>query len=137
MIATKHRVFCSYTLSDEREEIVSERMRSITGTFSEAGVDSYCNLFDIKTNGITCPKTCLDIALDELRSCDIVLVVMSERRSEGMLIEVGVAYAAGKPIVLARHQNAIGKTYIDRLADITMDWSSNQDLERIIETVVL
>lgn len=137
MIATKHRVFCSYTLSNEKEEVVSARMRSITNILSESGVDSYCNLLDIKTNSLTCPKKCLDIALKELESCDMVFVIMSERRSEGMLIEVGVAYAAGKPIILARHENANGKTYVDRLADITMDWKTNKDLEKIIKTVVL
>lgn len=112
-------------------------MRSITNAFTSVGVDSYCNLFDIKTNNLTCPKKCLDVALKELESCDIVFVVMSESRSEGMLIEVGVAYSAGKPIVLARHKNAVGKTYIDRLADVTMDWQTSKDLENIIKTVVL
>ena len=137
MIATKHKVFCSYTLGSESVEKVDARMRAIADAFESAGVESYCNLFDMQTYNLTCPKDCLDIALNKLEECDIVFVVMTGERSEGMLIEVGVAYAAGKQIVLARHESANGKTYVDRMANITMDWQTDQDLTTIIKSLII
>lgn len=136
MIATGQKVFCSYTLSDEDEKIVSRRMRTVGRAFEDEGIKSYCNLFDTNTYGVSCPKICLDIALEELRRCDMLFVVLTQKRSEGMLIEVGTAYAQKKPIILARHISTLGKTYLDRLANITMDWQTNEDLRRIIKSVI-
>lgn len=137
MIHTKHKVFCSYAFTGENETTVTERMGIITEAFRSAGVEAYCNLFDTRRELLNGPKQFIDAALEELRTCDIVFAVMSsERRSEGMLIEIGAAYAAGKKIVLARHQSALGKTYLDQLADKTVDWQTNADLQRLIKQLV-
>ncbi len=136
VISPKHKIFCSYAFTGEDKAVVVERMRLITDTFRAAGVEAYCNLFDTKVEGLSGAKQFMDVALEELEVCDLVFVVMaSERRSEGMLIEIGAAYAAGKPIILACHTSADGTTYLNQLAVKTLHWHTNQDLTRLIETL--
>ena len=138
MIAKQHKVFCSYAFTGLDPEQVRERLKLIAEAFSSASVEYYINLFDPKWRADSDPKECLDIALKEMETSDFVLAIMaSERRSEGMLVEVGAAYAAGKKIILARHESADGKTYIDQLAEKTVNWKTNQDLVRIIKTLIV
>jgi hypothetical protein len=84
------------------------------------------------------PKDFMDTALIELEKSDIVFVVMaSERRSEGMLMEIGAAYHLNKKIILARHESADGKSYVNLFADKTVDWKTNEDLAQIIKTLIV
>jgi len=137
MIATKHKVFCSFAFTGEDEATLNQRMQLIVQAFKDVGVEAYCNLFDARVDEFTAPKQFMDAALEEINTCDIVFVVMaSDRRSEGMLVEVGAAYALGKKIVLARHQSANGKTYLDKLADKTIDWETNEDLQHLVKDLV-
>ena len=136
MINSSNKVFCSYAFTGEDEKLVNERMQLIADSFKDCSVQAYCNLFDTRVKGFTNPKQFMDAALIELKQSDILFVVMtSERRSEGMLLEVGAAYSAGIPIILARHESAEGKTYIDQLAQKTVDWKTNEDLKSIIQTL--
>jgi nucleoside 2-deoxyribosyltransferase len=138
MIAIKHKVFCSYAFTGEEPKNVRGRLQIIADTFNSAGVNYYINLFDTKWREDSKPKECLDIALQEMETSDFVLVIMaSERRSEGMLVEIGAAYASGKKIILALHNSANGKTYLDQLAIKTVDWRTNEDLVRIIKELII
>jgi hypothetical protein len=58
----------------------------------------------------------------------VLAIVSSERRSEGMLLELGAALVLGKRLVIALHQNAIGKTYLPELADGSFNWNTKEDL---------
>lgn len=137
MIGKHHKVFCSYAFTGEDKATVTKRMHLITSTFKSIGVDAYCNLFDTQRESLNSAKDFIDSALKELETADIVFVVMtSERRSEGMLIEIGAAYAAGKPIVLAQHESAKHKTYLDQLAKKTVLWQTDADLKHIIKELV-
>jgi nucleoside 2-deoxyribosyltransferase len=138
MITKKHKVFCSYALTGEDRATVAERLQLVAQMLKDAGIQAYCNLHDTTIKRPADPKRCIDAALKALKSCDVVFVIQaSERRSEGMLIEIGAAYAAGKPIILARHQSAKGKTYLDQLAQKTVDWRTNQDLQRVLQELIV
>ena len=138
MITTKHKVFCSYALTGEDRAIVIERLQLITQLLQDAGIQAYCNLYDTTIQRPAGPKPCIDAALKALKDCDIVFVIQaSDRRSEGMLIEIGAAYAAGKPIILARHDSAKDKTYLDQLAYKTVDWRTNDDLQHQLKQLIV
>jgi nucleoside 2-deoxyribosyltransferase len=123
------KVFCSYAYTGEDESVVRRRMRTVVDTFSAIGILAFCDLDDPAVKPLTDPKEILTHDLSVLKNKDVVFIVMtSERRSEGMLIEIGAAFAAGKPLILARHTSAVGKTYLDTLAAYTFDWTSEAEL---------
>lgn len=137
-MTANHKVFCSYALTGEDRAAVAERLELITQILKDAGIQAYCNLHDTTIERPADPKRCIDAALKALKSFDVVFVIQaSERRSEGMLIEIGAAYAAGKPIILARHHSAKGKTYLNQLAHKTLDWRTNQDLQRALQELIV
>jgi nucleoside 2-deoxyribosyltransferase len=138
MITANHKVFCSYALTGEDIATVTERLELITQLLKNAGIQAYCNLHDTTIKRPAGPKPCIDAALKALKDCDVVFVIQkSDRRSEGMLIEIGAAYAAGKPIILARHYSAKDKTYLDQLASKTIDWRTNHDLQQALKQLVV
>lgn len=136
-LSPDQRVFCSYAYTGEDAERVERCMKGVVEAFSSAGINAYCNLYDPEVANFTVAKQYIDRALNVINSMDILFVVMtSERRSEGMLIEVGAAYNAGKPLILARHISANGKTYLDTLATQTFEWKTEADLIAGIRSLV-
>jgi len=136
-VAPGSNVFCSYAFTGEDTATVQNRMKLVVAAFSTAGIRAYCNLDDPDVADFSTAKQYIDHALGVLKGMDVVCVIMtSERRSEGMLMEIGAAYAAGKPIILARHVSASGRTYIDTLATTVFDWSTEDELLTGIQALV-
>lgn len=128
-ISLSSKVFCSYAHTGEDAMDVERRMKLVVETFSSVGVNAYCNLYDPEVSDFTVAKQYIDHALNVIKKMDVLFVIMtSERRSEGMLIEIGAAYSVGKPLILARHISANGKTYLDTLATQTFDWETEEEL---------
>jgi hypothetical protein len=128
-LAKNQRIFLSYAWTGEDKAVVAERMRKLRGMFVSEGFDAYCNFDDPKTTHFTEPRQYLLAAIEELRACDVVLVVQaSERRSEGLLIEVGAAMALGKQVVVAQHQSARGLSYLASLGVHWFGWTDDESL---------
>lgn len=129
----KHKLFCSYAFTGEDEARVRARMRRVVNLLENNGCEAYCNLFDPAVKNYTSPRQYLLRAIEQMNGCDSVLVVQtSPRRSEGMLMEVGVAIARGKPILLAQHQSAADASYLPELAEQTQIWHSDASLDSAI-----
>ena len=123
------KVFCSYAYTGEDQALVRERMFGIKKVLDRLSIQSYCDLFDIATESFTEPQQFIRSALDELAKSDVLLVInTSERRSEGMLIEVGAAITRGLPIIYAQHESSINKTYLPSLANETFVWREEEQL---------
>lgn len=129
----KHKIFCSYAFTGEDKLKVEARMRRVVDLLESCGHEVYCNLFDGATESYGSPRQFLRRAIDQMNECDKILVIQtSPRRSEGMLMEVGVAIARGKPILLAQHQNTAGASYLSELAEQTQIWHSDASLDSAI-----
>ena len=136
------KLFVSYAFTGENEMAVRARLERLRGTLTVRGVESYINIYDplyqsLVYNHATAMEY-LQIALTGMEDCDTVLVLMtSERRSEGMLMEVGAAIARQKKIILAQHASSVGKTYLNTVADKTFIWHSEDELTEKISQVIL
>lgn len=114
--------------------MVTARMQAVVACFAEAGIEAYCNLFDEAMAGYTKAKQFVDGTLREMQMRDVLFVIVaSERRSEGQLMEVGVAYNNKMPIILAQHVSAVGKSYLNELATDTHVWQETDDLLEVIK----
>ncbi len=137
MIMKKHKIFCSYAFTGEDKLKVEARMRRVVDLLEGCGHEVYCNLFDGATESYGSPRQFLRRAIDQMNECDKILVIQtSPRRSEGMLIEIGVAMARDKSILLAQHQSAASKSYLPDLARRTQTWHSESELDAAIITLI-
>lgn len=127
------KVFVSYAFTGEDFDVLRTRLAGLRDIFKKLGLEYYINTFapewqsmmDNNANG----GEFLHAALKNMKTSDIVFVVnTSERRSEGMLMEIGAAVAMGKQIVLAQHTSSIGKTYLNTVANDVFEWSLEQEL---------
>ena len=133
----KHKIFCSYAFTGEDKLKVEARMRRVVDLLERCGCEVYCNLFDIATESYGSPRQFLRRAIDQMNECDKILAIQnSPRRSEGMLIEIGVAMARDKSILLAQHQSATGKSYLPDLAKQTQTWQNESELDTAIITLI-
>lgn len=133
----KHKIFCSYAFTGEDKLKVEARMRRVVDLLEGCGHEVYCNLFDGATESYGSPRQFLRRAIDQMNECDKILVIQtSPRRSEGMLIEIGVAIARDKSILLAQHQSATGKSYLPDLAKQTQTWQNESELDTAIITLI-
>lgn len=123
------KVFCSYSYTGENEAIVAARMKRVVDALIAQNVGAYCIEFDINAKGFTEPHQYVNRALEQMKQCDVVYVVMtSERRSEGMLMEIGAALVRKKPIIIALHESAIGKTYVPEFTKTIKTWKTDDEL---------
>lgn len=123
------KVFCSYAYTGEDEAAVASRMRRVVDTLVAQKLGAYCIEFDAGAKHFIEPHQYVERALHQMRQCDVVYVVMtSPRRSEGMLMEIGAAIELKKPIVLALHESAEGKTYVSEFADVIKTWKTESEL---------
>ncbi|MFW6282711.1 MAG: hypothetical protein ACOC1P_01490, partial [Minisyncoccales bacterium] len=55
-------------------------------------------------------------------------IIRSEKRSEGMLIEIGYALSKNKKLIIAIKEDVKDKTYLDELANIVIVFKDIHDL---------
>lgn len=134
------KIFCSYSFTGEEYSTVQQRMSHVVGALKKSGHDPYCLMFDPSDDS---PHrggdaaAALRYAIAKMESCDCVAVIVSsDRRSEGQLIEIGAAEHLCKPIYLFQHHTATGKSYLPQLAAVTRQWHKLEDLEQTLSSEV-
>jgi nucleoside 2-deoxyribosyltransferase len=123
------KLFCAYAFTGENIDDVTERMHLVIDTLKKAGHEPYCNLFDAHRQTLVGTKAICMYAFETLKQYDaVVAIVASDRRSEGQLMELGVAFALGKPIYLMQHTMAAEKSYLPELVNKTWVWETPDEL---------
>lgn len=114
-------------------------LERITALFESKGHSVFCsfghNDFFKKENYSY--KQILDYALKEVDESDCMFAfIKSQEKSEGMLLELGYAYAKGKKIILAK-KNDTYTTFVQELAQKTFSFESIEDLYKKLELLEL
>ncbi len=127
------KVFVSYAFTGEDQAALAERLRNVKNILDQLGIDHYINMYDPAYQSLVdadaTPDAYLAEAFKELKLSNTVLVVnTSDRRSEGMLMEIGAAKILGKKIILAQHQSGVGKSYLPVIADQSFVWQTEDEL---------
>lgn len=130
-------IACSYAFTGEDEAVVRQRMQKIRDVLIEHSPRVYCNLFDPDVEAYTTAKEFIDEAIKKMATYDAVLVIMtSDKRSEGMLLEIGAALARGQRVMVAQHVSAVDKTYVPSLAHESFQWATEEELLAGIRKIV-
>jgi nucleoside 2-deoxyribosyltransferase len=128
------KLFCAYAFTGENIDDVTERMRLVVDTLKQAGHEPYCNLFDAYRQTLVGPKAICMYAFETLKKHDaVVAIAASERRSEGLLMEIGAGFALGKPVYLMQHKSAAGTSYLPELVEKTWVWETPVDLKLALQ----
>ena len=134
------KLFCAYAFTGEDIDTVTHRMRLVVDTLNSIGHDAYCNRFDTVVDKLQEQDDIKGIFAEAFKNIEkseaLVAVVTSPSRSIGQIMEIGIALSQGKPVYLFEHESAKGSSYLPRLVNQTINWSTLDDLvKKLKETV--
>lgn len=122
--------FIAYRFSGEDPKNIEPVLRGTVDALKARGIDSYCTFFDNDDVRDT-EKTAREImshAFSIIDASDFLFVIlMSEEKSEGMIMEVGYCIAKKIPIVIAVKEG-IQNTYLPQMTSHTFTWADSADL---------
>lgn len=128
------KIFIGQAVTGQDIENLRQECSKIQSVLSKSGNESYCTINpkdSIAPNG---PKDWMMHAFEEIDKSDTFLaIVRSEKRSEGLLIEVGYVLSKQKKLIVAIKKEVRDKTYLDELADIVIEFNDIDDLCKKLE----
>ncbi|HEY5695526.1 MAG TPA: nucleoside 2-deoxyribosyltransferase [Candidatus Saccharimonadales bacterium] len=133
------KLFCSYAYTGEDIAVVKKRTRLVVDTLTAHGHEVYCPLFDEvlapfqEANDV---KVIFQRAFEAIEQQEaLVVIVSSERRSAGQLMEIGAALSRHKPVYLMQHKTAAGSSYLPKLVTKTFIWETDAELQKQLATI--
>ena len=125
------KTFIAYPHTGQNLDDLQTILGGVRDALQDSNIDFYCTLFnqndfderELKAHEI------MQHAFEIIDTSDFLLVVqLSESRSEGMLMEVGYCIAKGIPVVVAVKE-AITNTYLPAMAATAIRWRDADDLK--------
>jgi hypothetical protein len=130
--------FISYRFTGESEKDLKDLLIPIQNKLKEIGVDAYCNIlekgFEIRSKNFK-PQDYVFDAFKTLNNVELLFVLItSEGKSEGMLMEVGYSLAKLIPIIVAVKSDVKG-TYLPGMAKLVINFDDTDDLLKKITKI--
>jgi len=129
--------FVAYRHTGESPEVLEPMLSSVVKGLNKLGIETYCTFFsesDFQDKSHHAQQI-MEHAFKTIENKDLLFVVMaSQQKSEGMLMEVGRFYGR-KPIVVARHKD-VRDTYVPEMADLHFEWNTPKELTALTEQEV-
>ncbi len=116
---------------------LNELLPMVRDAFSSGGVETYCTFFDEASfqQMHLAPQEIMAHAFTKIEELGgLFVLVDSEEKSDGQLIEVGYCLAKGIPIVVAKRRS-VKNTYIDKMTKRSFEYESLEELASGIKTV--
>ncbi len=135
---TNRLAFISYKHTGENESSLIALLQPIKDALTSIGLDVYCNLFDeclpARATSFFGPEGYVFDAFKNIDGAGLLFVVLnSQQKSEGMILEMGYAIAKGVPVIVAV-KDGVENTYIPRMAEMIIGWNDLPDLlNKIVE----
>lgn len=131
------KIYLSYKFTGEKTSVLKNDLNAIIHALSSADHSVFCafqqdSLFQQHHYNA---KQIIDSSLPHLRAADILLAyIKSSDKSEGMLLEIGYAYALKKPIYAAIKQG-ITTRFITAIASQVIRYKSLKQLQSQLSTL--
>lgn len=121
--------FIAYRHTGEDILELEKRVSTIDMALAAKGIKSYATLSDegeFQDNNISAGQI-MDRAFQKIAAMDGLFVLIADSsKSEGQLMEIGFALALKKPVVVARHKDAV--TYVHELTNLSFEYTDMTDL---------
>lgn len=130
------KYFIAHKVSGEDHIQLEKEIKIICSAIKKSGHQYYCSFLDDKMRSNKNKNNLLENAFNKIDEADgIMLIVKSEDKSEGMLIELGYALAKGKKVILLIHNN-VKKTYLREISDSVVEFSNINELSKKLEQLI-
>lgn len=133
------KTFIAYRFTGEDPKDLGPIQEAIRSGFLQRGVEAYSTFFDEEDflNKSMNARQIMDHAFQKIDDSDFLFVILtSDNKSEGMLMEIGYCIAKKIPIIVAVKSSA-GSTYVPDMAELSFKWDSVDDLRAKIEDLNL
>ncbi|TXG78076.1 hypothetical protein E6P97_00390 [Patescibacteria group bacterium] len=121
--------FVGYRHTGAAPERLAELLPAVRDAISDAGHEVYCTYFDedsFRQDGYG-PREIMSHAFGEIdRLGGLFVVIDSDEKSEGMLLEAGYCIAKGIGFTVAKRAGVT--TYLDQLATTSFEYQDIPDL---------
>ena len=128
------RIFIGQAVTGEDLSQLYKEMDAVYLSLDKAGHLHYCTLKEDERE--FSKKTKMEMmkhAFDEIDKSDAFLaIIRSEKRSEGLLVEIGYVMAKKKKLIIAIKKD-VKNTYLRDLADKIIEFNDIKDLSRQLE----
>lgn len=124
------KTFISYRHTGEKLEDLHRLLGGLCEMLKQRNIDPYCTLFnqDEFTTRELSAANIMKHVFEVINASDFLLVVLaSEKKSEGMLMEVGYCIAKGIPVMVAVKQG-VEDTYLPDMTPFVLYWKTVPDL---------
>lgn len=123
------KIFIGQAVTGEDINKLREESKKIIKILEEAGNDCYCTILEgDEWEKNLLPGDKLKHAFKIIDKHDIFLaIVRSEKRSEGMLMEIGYAISRNKKLILAINEN-VQNTYLREMANKIIEFKTLDEL---------
>lgn len=131
------KIFIGQAVTGEDINKLMEESKKIIKILEEAGNECYCTFLEgDEWEKNLLPGDKLKHAFKIIDKHDTFLaIVRSEKRSEGMLMEIGYAISRNKKLIIAVNRNVRDKTYLDELADQVIEFEDFEDLKNKLKEI--
>ncbi|MDO8528289.1 MAG: nucleoside 2-deoxyribosyltransferase [Nanoarchaeota archaeon] len=124
------RYYIAYRFTDEDPKELKENLEWICNILAQQGHDNYCSFFDAGMVDIG-NKNVLERGFKEIDKSDSLLVIIkSEHKSEGMLIEIGYALSMKKKIILLI-KKGVATTFVREIADKVIEFDNLKEIKKL------
>ncbi len=122
----KMKIFIGQAVTGEDINKLKEEMDKIVPILKDAGHEAYCTFMKEDIESIS-DEDKLKHAFEKIDESDCFLaIVRSDKRSEGMLMEVGYTLSKNKKLILAVNKNV--KTFLGKVSDKVIEFENINDL---------
>ena len=130
------KIFIGQAVTGEDIKKLKEENKEIIKILNENNYECYCTFLENKKweNDFSAGEK-LKYAFKKIDENDIFLaIVRSEKRSEGMLMEIGYALSKNKKLILAINKN-VQDTYLRELTDNVIEFENIEELNEKLKEI--
>lgn len=132
------RVYLSYRFTGERKQDLIKTLSPVINKLNEIGLDAYCNFFDKDLPSRSKNYKQHDFVFDAYKIIDttdlIFVLINSENKSEGMILELGYGIAKKIPVIVAI-KDGVNNTYLPGMANLIIHYKDIGDLVKKIPKI--
>lgn len=128
------KIFIGQAVTGEDIENLKRECSKIQAVLSKAGNESYYTVNPKDNLDVNSPRDWLMHAFQEIDKADAFLaIIRNEKRSEGLLMEIGYILSKKKKLIVAIKEDVRDKTYVDEMADVVIEFKDVDDLCKKLE----
>lgn len=128
------KIFIGQAVAGENIEMLKEECSKIQSVLEGSGHETYCTINPKDGVNERTAKEWMNHAFEEINKNDSFLaIIRTEKRSEGMLMEIGYVLAKKKKLIVAVKKEVRDKTHVDDMADEVIEFDDVVDLCKKLE----